>query len=436
MLETANSRIDIRELEQRIRWDAQRYNFVWHGTECYLPPGGRPEQQTTSATEAIAAASALANVESPHYTLQRYPAFVRWLPRIVAKSVLYVSRVITHPQTHFNLQVIKGLENLIEKIEDLDQRLDMVEQRLFQTEERSFRADGERFDHGQELESIRSRLPGLESELPVMRDNLANQVARLSAQERLLDQLGRAPVAGSPLPATGDVEQQVQASPGALGGLYTVFEARFRGSPEEVRERQAEYLPVVKDSLDGSEAERPFIDLGCGRGEWLELLGENGIQALGVDTNPGLLAQCEDSGLEVVECDALGYLASLADGSVSGVTGFHIIEHLEFDLLVRLVDEIRRVLVDGGVVIFETPNPKNLIVGACNFYADPTHVRQVFPELLEFLMQSRGFHSVSLRFLNPHPQEQQLSTEEAPVLAEQLNNLLSCARDFAVIAYK
>jgi hypothetical protein len=59
MLETANSRIDIRELEQRIRWDAQRYNFVWHGTECYLPPGGRPEQQTTSATEAIAAASAL-----------------------------------------------------------------------------------------------------------------------------------------------------------------------------------------------------------------------------------------------------------------------------------------------------------------------------------------------------------------------------------------
>ena len=80
--------------------------------------------------------------------------------------------------------------------------------------------------------------------------------------------------------------------------------------------------------------------------------------------------------------------------------------------------------------------PKNLIVGACNFYADPTHVRQVFPELLAFVLQGRGFQSVSLRYLNPHPEAQQLSREEAPILADQLNNLLSCARDFAVIGYK
>ena len=139
-----------------------------------------------------------------------------------------------------------------------------------------------------------------------------------------------------------------------LDALYAELEDNFRGTQEEIKERFRTYLPHIK-SMD--VADMPIVDLGCGRGEWLELLKGEGYRALGVDTNRVLLDRCRARGLEVIENDALKYLRDLPDNSLGVVTGFHIIEHLQIGVLMNLLDEIVRVVRPGGLVLFETPNP-------------------------------------------------------------------------------
>ena len=462
MLETANSRIDIGKLERQVKWDARKYAYLWEGSDSLRPmTEAEPEFMPADLAEPVAAAAALSNVESPAYTLQRYRPPLRWLASAAARTVLYMARIITHAQTHFNYRTVAALDTVRQQFEHLDksqyhlsgilgwlssavpQLGDSLEEsvrdqanlarRVSELESRMGQADKERVDHGGELEKFRTLLPGLQADLEAAKLQLARQAARISLQERLLQELGQPARQSDPVATHVAVQG---AGSGELAGLYMVLEDHFRGSREAIRERLGEYLPVVDQCMQGSDAGELLVDLGCGRGEWLELLGERGFRARGIDSNAGFLSQCEEAGLDVVESDVLEYLASLPDASVAVVSGFHIIEHLEFEVMVRLIDQAYRVLRDDGLALFETPNPGNLIVGACNFYADPTHVRQVFPPLLEFVMQSRGFRSVELRYLNPHPPEQALSQHEAPVLAGQLNDLLSCARDFAVVAQK
>ena len=115
------------------------------------------------------------------------------------------------------------------------------------------------------------------------------------------------------------------------------------------------------------------LDIGCGRGEWLELLKKERIQARGVDRNRVFVEQCRRIDLEVEEQDALAYLGSVPDRSLSVITSFHLVEHLGFEELIRLLDEMIRALKPGGLLILETPDPENFMVGSYSFYADPTH---------------------------------------------------------------
>src|SRR5262249_47800542 len=123
-----------------------------------------------------------------------------------------------------------------------------------------------------------------------------------------------------------------------LDALYVAFEDQFRGTREDIKDRLKVYVPYLLESGLGT-ADMPVLDLGCGRGEWLELLGDEGLHARGVDMNRALLHQCRERGLDVVEGDALAYLRGLPDNSLGAVTGFHIIEHLPFDVLINLFDE-------------------------------------------------------------------------------------------------
>jgi O-antigen chain-terminating methyltransferase len=197
---------------------------------------------------------------------------------------------------------------------------------------------------------------------------------------------------------------------------------------EEIKERQRIYLPFIERARVGTK-EAPILDLGCGRGEWLELCGENGLIASGVDMNRMMVSQCQDRGLKVLESDATAFLREKKDNSIGAVTGFHIVEHLEFNQLVSLLDETLRVLHPGGIAIFETPNPENIIVGAYTFYFDPTHRNPIPPALLEYLMKSRGYMSVSVKRSQPFKAYES-------ILDKNLVDLFSCAQDYAVIAYK
>jgi len=140
-------------------------------------------------------------------------------------------------------------------------------------------------------------------------------------------------------------------------------------------------------------------------------------------------------GLHVTEGDALSYLRALPDMSCGAVTGVHVLEHLPFTVMIRLFDETLRVLRPGGVAVFETPNPQNLLVGACRFYVDPTHRNPLHPDTLAFVAEARGLIRVTIRYQHPVDEEARFP-EDGSVVAQQLNEYLRGPQDFAIIAYR
>ena len=217
----------------------------------------------------------------------------------------------------------------------------------------------------------------------------------------------------------------------SLDAFYVALEDEFRGSRQEIHNRLKIYLPIVEEAKAGTE-QSPIVDLGCGRGEWLELLRELGYVYRGVDINRVMIEQCQTRGIEIVESDLIAYLQSLPDDSVGAVTGFHVIEHLPFEVLIQLFDETVRVLRSGGVAIFETPNPENILVGCCNFYLDPTHRHPLPSQLSQFIARSRGLSKVKIMYL--HPSTELEATEDA--IAQRFNQYFYGAQDYAVIGYK
>ncbi|MGC1394052.1 MAG: methyltransferase domain-containing protein [Coleofasciculaceae cyanobacterium] len=217
-----------------------------------------------------------------------------------------------------------------------------------------------------------------------------------------------------------------------LDAFYAAFEEQFRGSREDILSRLKVYLHLIKETKFGTSAS-PFLDLGCGRGEWLELLQNSGYAAQGLDINKAMIEQCRVRGLKVVETDALSYLRTLPDNSLGAVTGFHIIEHLPLTVLFKLLDETVRVLKTGGIAIFETPNPENILVSSHTFYLDPTHRHPLPSELSKFLLESKNLASVKVMNLHPYPDKFKLSGSD---LAERFNQYFYGAQDYAVIGYK
>ena len=178
-------------------------------------------------------------------------------------------------------------------------------------------------------------------------------------------------------------------------GFYRAFEDQHRGSRELIKARQRVYLPFI-DPLKAIYPDASALDLGCGRGEWLELLTESGFKASGVDLDDGMLAVCRERGLAVQTKDAVAGLQEQSDQSLVVVSGFHLAEHIPFDALQSLISESLRALKPAGLLILETPNPENIVVGTANFYLDPTHRQPIPPLLLSFLAEYCGFARVKV----------------------------------------
>jgi O-antigen chain-terminating methyltransferase len=152
--------------------------------------------------------------------------------------------------------------------------------------------------------------------------------------------------------------------------FYRAFEDRFRGSREEILKRLVAYEPFLS-ALDHPSLSRGALDLGCGRGEWLEFASARGFTAHGVDIDDGMLAACRELGLSVENADALEVLKARPDASLTLISGFHFIEHIPFDNALELIHHALRVLEPGGLLIMETHNPENLRVGTELFHLDP-----------------------------------------------------------------
>lgn len=216
--------------------------------------------------------------------------------------------------------------------------------------------------------------------------------------------------------------------------LQPRFEDEFRGPREEIKERLRVYLPKLAENGLGSKA-MPVLDLGCGRGEWLELLREEGLEAQGVDDSRATVARCLELDLKVYEADAIEYLRGLRANCMGAVTAFHLIEHLPFSDLIDLLDETVRVLKPGGLAIFETPNPANILVASERFYFDPTHRHPLPSPLLRMLAQGRGLGEVEILQLHPWPEAFRVE-EDGSELVRRFNQFFYGPQDYAITGRK
>lgn len=212
--------------------------------------------------------------------------------------------------------------------------------------------------------------------------------------------------------------------------MYARFEDIFRGTRAEIMQGLRVLLPLVRDPGlpgPGKGFQAGVLDLACGRGEWLELLESAGISCVGVDWNPRFVQSCCEAGLNVLEGEAFSFLGSLPSKAVPVISAFHFIEHLPPSRRMDFLQEVLRVLAPGGLVLLETPNPRNILVGAGDFYRDPDHRVPVFPDTLEFIGQAMGFEYSRACYFDAH-RKNMLPADQTRF--NRLEDYIRVSRDF------
>jgi len=224
---------------------------------------------------------------------------------------------------------------------------------------------------------------------------------------------------------------------------YFLFEERFRGSREDIKKRQLAFLPYFEKCSR-------VLDIGCGRGEFLEILKNHDIGGIGVDSDPDMRAYCRSRQLEVEHSDAIAYLETLEEKSLDGIFIDQVVEHLEPDYLIRLLALCYQKMKFGYYIVIETVNPLSF-VSFVNFYIDMTHKRPVHPETLQYLLSAAGFRECEKKFFSPVSDEDRLKqiggtsdmneTERKNIdvynhNVVMLNTVLFGAQDYAVVGKK
>jgi SAM-dependent methyltransferase len=270
---------------------------------------------------------------------------------------------------------------------------------------------------------------------------LKREVERIGAVPAAATQPAFAPSGAAPASPGAASAWQAPPSPvdsathGRFGAWkYVGFEDRFRGSREEIRRRLEAYVPVFAGATD-------VLDVGCGRGEFLNLLREHGIGARGLDLNHEMVEVCRAQGLEAAEGDALGYLRSLPDQSLGGLFAAQVAEHLEPDYLLELLEEAFVKLRPGSAIVLETINVASWFAFFSSYIRDITHVRPLHPDTLSYLLTAHGFQEVTVRFSAPYPDRDKLVRVTGEGLledainanADKLNALLFTDMDYAAI---
>ena len=274
---------------------------------------------------------------------------------------------------------------------------------------------------------------------------LREQVNALERRVRRLDGLIEAlPSARSAEPSLSGDPADASAPAAAAPPLflserfnYVAFERRFRGDPADVLRTQTDrYADLLIDHS-------PVVDIGCGRGELLEVLAQRGVEAIGVEPDAGMVAEARARGLHIEHADALSFLRAAEPRSIGAIFSAHVVEHVPVEVMLEMIELSVSRLRPGGLFVAETPNPSALIVLGESFILDPTHVRPIHPALMAFLCETAGFRAVRLEFYAPadHHRLAALDDPNAPAWSrtvdanfQKLNDVLFGPQDYAVIA--
>ena len=273
-----------------------------------------------------------------------------------------------------------------------------------------------------------------------LRDRVALLEQRLLALKRT-EEARLAPAAfdaGGPAAGAGVFSSRLDAP------AYVGFEDRFRGTQDDIAGRAEEYLPLLASAQD-------VVDVGCGRGELLDLLRTRGVRARGVDVNHAMVEVCRARGLDAMQGDGLSYLEAQADGSLGGLVAIQVVEHLEPAYLTRFLETAYHKLRPGAPIVLETINAACWLAFFDAYLRDPTHVRPLHPDTLKYLVEASGFQAADIRFRHPVLEADRLPRVAVPspaaagagvaelaqavnAQAEMLNRRLFSYTDFAVIA--
>ena len=339
--------------------------------------------------------------------------------RLIFKVLRFYSHMVLSRQFNFNRFTVEMFNEMVEAHR---RSYEMIE---------TVRAD------------LELEIEGLARE---MRKSFKEDRTRLEEHNQRLVRLGRRLKQAPTAEAAAGTGQAVSSTPPPIepptAGIdsldYAAFEDRHRGTPEEVKAKQAGYVDLFH------RAPGKILDLGCGRGEFLELLGQAGLEAYGIDLNPDSAAEVRDKGLTAEAADGLDHLAGLADESLGGLFMAQVIEHLPLPRLTALLEQAFRVLKPGGVIIAETINPQTLATFAGAFYIDPTHIKPIHPEGARFLLEASGFREVEIIPVNPFPEGAKLERIDLNMAGVdalnrnfgRLNDLLYGHQDYAAAGVK
>lgn len=361
------------------------------------------------------------NVKSPRPVLG---SVVTAIKRLIRKSTYWLYQPLFLQINEFNSVLIDTLRLLTHTIDtdlyDVDTKLEQLLSELQQ------RLD----EYSGSFEGIKSNLTAYLDEMQILRrDFEASRAESALMRAKLalvMQELKNPSVTKNPSKVESIVNEVT-----SMESSYFHFEAQFRGSLDLVRERQTAYLQDIKKAYDSCGGF--VLDMGCGRGEFLELCRDMGIEAKGNDLNEVMIEKCREKNLDVVYGDGLAYLRSLPNESLCAFTAFQVVEHIPFDLVWELLQLIILKLKPGGVIVLETINPDSL-VPLKNFYVDPTHEKPIPSITLRFALEAAGFKNVDIRLSAPFDQRFLLTGDDENT--RKLNDLLFGYSDYAVVGWK
>ncbi|WFN36776.1 class I SAM-dependent methyltransferase [Methanomicrobium antiquum] len=293
------------------------------------------------------------------------------------------------------------------RLKTIESRIIANEQFMVDTESRLKTIESRIIANEQFMVDTESRLKSMDLKV----DSLETQIIKLMADINLLNNLIIPDIS---------IENSEFNIPVTDSFDYSNFEDMFRGSEQLIKKRQKIYLPLFKEK-------KIIVDLGSGRGEFLEILKEYGLDGMGVDFDDKMVTRCQKKGLNVKFGDIIEYLEGCLDESIDGIFSSQVIEHLTFEKMDRLIRIAFRKLKTDGIFVIETINPYNLLAFRL-FYLDPSHQKPIFPEIVRFICCSSGFGHVKIRYLS---EDIDLNDDSA---VDSLNKWVN--GDYAIIAKK
>lgn len=402
----------------------------------------------------------------------------RIVKKVIRRSLFYLIQPTVDEQNRFNASVVQSLngilnEEIINKnfIRQYGQSIQQLQHMEQQIENQMHDLSAEVGENHQEIADVKKQLDiskeQTQKKIDDMEDAFAKMKAQLEQAEEekrsfmekadeimetqnrriyaqnqtllsLQDMLLKMKFQGT-MVAEPQKDDEIEAKTNTYEDIdYRLFEEHFRGTEEEIMERQSMYVPYF-------QGHRNVLDLGCGRGEFLKLMKKHGISAKGVDLYQEFAQMGCQNGLEVEYGDAIDYLINQEDGSLGGIFSAQLVEHLSVKQINTICVQAYKKLKEGACIVLETPNPCCLSIYTNAFYIDPSHTRPVHPETLKYFLENAGFKRVEVVFTECSKINYQLpmlNVAGAANLSEFndginfLSNLIFGSQDYAIVAYK